>query len=133
MRRMQAILVIVALLSTPLALLARATGTDSMACNDGMCCLPHGPHHSTPHHAPQGPMHEGMSCEHGTPSHIIECTMNAGHHRADYGFLSPIAPTKPSALAAVAALRPPNMAAVRSAAQNISAGFVANPFQPPRT
>jgi hypothetical protein len=133
MRRMQAILVIVALLSTPLALLARATGTDSMACNDGMCCLPHGPHRSTPHHATQGPLREGMSCEHGTTSHIIECTMSAGHHRTDYGLLSPIAPTKPSALAAVAALHPPNMAAVRSAAQNISAGFLATPFQPPRT
>ena len=133
MRRMQAILVIVALLSTPLALLARATGRDSVACNDGMCCLPHGSHHSTPYPAPQGPLHEGMSCEHGAASRIIECTMNAGHHRTDYGFLSPIAPTKPSALAAVAALHPPNMAVVRSAAQNISAGFVTNLFQPPRT
>lgn len=132
MRRMQAILVIVALLSTPLALLARAMGTESMACNDGMCCLPHEPHRSTAHHAHQGTVHEGMSCEHGTASHIIECTMNAGHH-LDYGLLSPIAPTKPSALAGVAASHPPNMAAVRSAAQDISAGFVANPFQPPRT
>ena len=78
-------------------------------------------------------MYEGMSCEHGRTSHIIECTMNAGHRRTDYGLLSPIAPTKPSALAAVAALHSPNVAAVRSAAQNISAGFVANPFLPPRT
>lgn len=133
MLRAQAIIVIVALLSTPLALLARTTGTDSMACNDGMCCLPHGPHHPVPHHAPQGSAHEGIFCEHGAVSHIIECTMNAGHHRADYGFLSPIAPTKPSALASIAILNLPRMAGFQSAAQNLSAGFIANPFQPPRT
>jgi hypothetical protein len=133
MRRTQAILVIVALLSTPLALLARSTGTNSMDCNDGMCCLPHGPHHSTPHRAPQSPVHEGMSCEHGTASHIIECTMNAGHQRMDYGFLSPIAPTKPSALAAITALNLPRVAGFLSPAQSLSAGFLANPFQPPRT
>jgi hypothetical protein len=133
MLRVQAIIVIVALLSTPLALLARTTGTNSMDCNDGMCCLPHGPHHSTPHHAPQEPVHEAMSCEHSAASHIIECTMNAGHHRADYGFLSPIAPTKPSALASIAMLNLPRTAGFQSVAQNPSAGFIANPFQPPRT
>jgi hypothetical protein len=133
MRRAQAILVIVALLSTPLALLARSTGTNSMDCNDGMCCLPHGPHHSTPQHAPQRPVHEGMSCEHGTGSHIIECTMNAGHHRMDYGLLSPIAPTKPSAVVSITPLNLPRVAGLQAPAQNLSAGFLTSPFQPPRT
>jgi hypothetical protein len=133
MRRTQVIIVIVALLSTPLALLARASGTDAMACNDGMCCLPHGPHHSTPHHAPQRPAHQGMSCEHGTASHIIECTMNSGHQRMDYGLLSPLAPTKPSALAAIGALNLPHLAGLQSREQSLPAGFLTNPFQPPRT
>jgi hypothetical protein len=133
MLRAQAILVIVALLFTPLALLARATGTDSMECNDGMCCLPHGPHHSAAHRTPQGSAREGMSCGHGVASHIIECTMNAGHHHMDYGLLSPIAPTKPSALAVIAALNLPRVAGLQSPAQTLSAGFLANPFQPPRT
>jgi hypothetical protein len=133
MRRTQAIIVIVALLSTPLALLARASGTDAMPCNDGMCCLPHGPHHSTPHHAPQRPAHEGMSCEHGVASHIIECTMKSGHHRMDYGLLSPIAPTKASALAAIAALNLPRVAGLQSSDQSLSPGFLTKPFQPPRT
>jgi hypothetical protein len=131
--RVQAIIVIVALLSTPLALLARITGTNSMDCNDGMCCLPRGSHHSAARHAPKEPVHEAMSCEHSAASHIIECTMNSGHHRADYGFVSPIAPTKPSALASIAMLNLPRMAGFQSAAQNLSAGFIANPFQPPRT
>jgi hypothetical protein len=133
MRRTQAILVIVALLSTPLALLARSTGTNSMDCNDGMCCLPHGPHHPTPHHAPQHPVHEAMSCEHGAASHIIECTMNAGHQRMDYGLLSPIAPTKPSAVVSITPWNLPRVAGLPSPAQSLSAGFLANPFQPPRT
>jgi hypothetical protein len=133
MRRMQAIFVIVALLSTPLALLARTSGTDAMACNDGMCCLPHGPHHSAAHHTPRGSAHDSMSCEHGAASHIIECTMKAGQHRMDYGLLSPIAPTKPSALASITPLNLPRVAGFQSPGQGLAAGFLANPFQPPRT
>jgi hypothetical protein len=133
MRRTQTIIVIVALLSTPLALLARTSGAEAMACNDGMCCLPHGSHHSAAHHTPQGSAREGMSCEHGLASHIIECTMNAGHQRLDYGLLSPIAPTKPSALASITPLSLPRIAGFQSQAQSLSAGFLANPFQPPRS
>jgi hypothetical protein len=40
-------LVIVALLATPLALLARAVEPGMPDCN-GMCCLPHGGHHHAP-------------------------------------------------------------------------------------
>src|SRR5271154_2148650 len=47
MRQFQAILVIVALLATPLALLARAVEPGMPDCN-GMCCLPHGGHHHMP-------------------------------------------------------------------------------------
>jgi hypothetical protein len=133
MRRTQAIIVMVALLATPLALLARTSGTDSMACNDGMCCLPHGPHHSVAHPTPQGSAHEGMSCEHGAASHIIECTMKAGQHRMDYGLLSPIAPTKPSALASIAALNLHRITGFQFPAQNLAAGFLKDPLQPPRT
>jgi hypothetical protein len=133
MRRTQAIIVIVALLATPLALLARTSGTNAMACSDGMCCLPNGPHRSAAHHTRQGSAHEGMSCEHGAASHIIECTMKAGQHRMDYGLLSPLAPTKPSALASITTLSLPRIAGLQSQAQSLSAGFLANPFQPPRT
>lgn len=132
MRRTQAILVILALLATPLALLARATGMDSMACN-GMCCLPHGHHHSMAADAPQRSARDGMSCEHGALGHILECTMKPGHQRMEYGFLSPLAPTRPSALAAVAALNLPRVASFHSPAENLSAGFLADPFQPPRS
>ncbi len=132
MRRIQAILVIIALLATPLALLARATGMDSMTCN-GMCCLPHAPHHAMPVSAPQHATHEGMSCEHGALAHIVECTMKPGHQRFDYGLVSPLAPTRPSALASIEALNLPRVTGFQSRTETPSAGFAANPFQPPRS
>jgi hypothetical protein len=132
MRRTQAILVILALLATPLSLLARATGMDSMACN-GMCCLPHGQHHSTPVNTSQHSPHDGMSCEHGALGHFLECAMKSGHPRVDYGYLSPLAPTRPSALASVSVLNPPSVARFQSLTEDLSAGFAADPFQPPRS
>jgi hypothetical protein len=132
MRRGQAILVILALLATPLSLLARATAPSPMDCN-GMCCLPHGPHHSMPHQTPQNSGHEGISCEHGELGHGYECSMKSGHHNMDYGFSSPIAPTRASAIASIALLNAPRFAGFQSPDQNLSAGFVANPFQPPRS
>jgi hypothetical protein len=131
-RRTQAILVILALLATPLALLARATGMDSMACN-GMCCLPHGPHHAMPVNTPQHATHDGMSCEHGALAHVVECTMKPGHQRVDYGLVSPLAPTKPSALASIETLNLPRVARFESLTETPSAGFAADPFQPPRS
>ena len=59
--------------------------------------------------------------------------MNSGHHRMDYGLLSPIAPTKPSALAAIGALNLPHVAGLQSPELSLSAGFLTNPLQPPRT
>lgn len=132
MRRTQAILVILALLATPLALLARAIGMDSMACN-GMCCLPHGPHHAMAANSPQRSAHDGMSCEHGALAHIVECTMKPGHQRIEYGFVSPLAPTRPSALASIETLNLPRVARFQSRTETPSAGFAANPFQPPRS
>lgn len=132
MRRTQAVLVILALLATPLALLARATGMDSMACN-GMCCLPHGQHHAVANQTPQRSAHDGMSCEHGALGHIMECTMKPGHQRVDYGLVSPLAPTRPSMLASIESLNLPRIARFQSRTETTSAGFAANPFQPPRS
>jgi hypothetical protein len=131
MRRTQAILVILALLATPLALLARAAGMDSMACN-GMCCLPHGQHHSTAAGTSQRSSHDGTFCEHGALGHLMECGMKPGHQRVDYGLISPLAPTRASALASIDALNLPRVARFQSHSQTPSAGFAADPFQPPR-
>jgi hypothetical protein len=128
MRRAQAILVIVALLATPLALLARGTAAGSMDCN-GMCCLPHGAHH----HASQPPGHDTASCEHGLLVHVFQCTMRTGHHGPDYGLSSSITPAKASALVTIASLHALQLGSLQLPVENISAGFQQNPFQPPRS
>jgi hypothetical protein len=89
MRRAQAILVIVALLSTPLALLARVNDPGMPDCN-GMCCLPHSSHHHSPARTPPPePQKDDMACHHGAAGQMMECSMNSGQHRMDYGLLAP--------------------------------------------
>ena len=120
MRRAQAILVIVALLATPLALLARGVNGEASECTS-MCCLPHG------HHAGQ---HKEMGCQHGEIGHVFECTMKSGHH-TDYGLISPIVPTVPSAIAFLAI--PDAHSDIIGQFREISAaGLLSVPFQPPR-
>src|ERR1700683_5264919 len=67
MRRAQIILVIVGLMATPLALLARGVWCDNSPC---MCSMMHGQHPT-----------------------ICHCPMESGHHPLDFGFVAPMAPT----------------------------------------
>jgi hypothetical protein len=120
MRRAQAILVIIALLATPLALLARGVNGEASECTS-MCCLPHG------HHAAQ---HKDMECQHGATGHVFECTMTSGHH-TDYGLIAPVAPTLPSAVAFVAI--PDVSRDILAQFGEVSVvGVRSGPFQPPR-
>jgi hypothetical protein len=132
MRRAQAILVIVALLATPLALLARATDSGMPDCN-GMCCLPHGSHHSPLRNPSPAPQQEEMACHHGAAGHMMECSMKSGQHRMDYGLLAPYPPAKTSALASLIVPRVSRIADSHLSAGNLSAGFLASHFQPPRS
>jgi len=120
MRRAQSILVIVALLATPLALLARGVDGEASECNS-MCCLPHG------HHAAQ---HSGMECQHGELGHVFECTMTSGHH-TDYGLNAPIVPTAPSAITSIAT-PDVNRGILVSFDERYAPGFLSAPYQPPR-
>jgi hypothetical protein len=120
MRRAQAILVIVAMLATPLALLARGVNGEASECTS-MCCLPHA------HHAAQ---HHGMECQHGATGHVFECTMNSAHH-THYGLIAPIVPTLPSAIALIAI--PDVSRNILAQFREVSAvGVRSGPFQPPR-
>jgi hypothetical protein len=120
MRRAQAILVIVAMLATPLALLARGVNGDASDCTS-MCCLPHG------HHAAQP---KSMECQHGGIGHVFECTMTSSHHTA-YGLIAPIVPTVPSAIAFLAI--PDVYGDVLPQYSELSAaGLLSVLFQPPR-
>jgi hypothetical protein len=120
MRRAQAIFVIVAMLATPLALLARGVSSEASECSS-MCCLPHG------HHAAQ---HKDMECEHGATGHVFECSLTSSHHTA-YGMIAPIVPTVPSAIAFLAV--PDNSREILAQFGELSAaGLVSVLFQPPR-
>jgi hypothetical protein len=132
MRRAQAILVIVALLATPLALLARASDPGMPDCN-GMCCLPHGSHHSPARHSSPAPEQKEMTCHHGDVGHMMECSMKSGQHRMDYGLLAPYPPARTSALASLIAPKLSRLTGSLLFAGDLSAGFLAGPFQPPRS
>jgi hypothetical protein len=133
MRRVQAILVIVALLATPLALLARAVDPDMPDCN-GMCCLPHGGHHHSPakNTAPASPEDE-MACHHVAGGHIIECSMRSGQPRMDYGLIAPFPPARTSVVGSIDQPKISRLTRSQFPAVNLSAGFLAGPFQPPRS
>jgi hypothetical protein len=122
MRRAHAILVILALLATPMALLARSD-CDQAACAR-TCNLVNrslaAPARGTP-----------MLCGQAASS-IHQCAMNTKHHPPDYGLNSLMAPTAPLPIAAFAA----SVATTQvSAAHRLStpSGFFAAPFEPPRS
>jgi hypothetical protein len=135
MNRAQAILVIIALLSAPLALLARTVTPDMADCG-GMCCLPHQHHHGNttgaPGQAAAMQNEDGKSCQHGSKTMTAECLLHCGHAAADYGFSSPIAPTKPSNLASIERIASPKLVKTPSDVSRVKPGFLAAPFQPPR-
>lgn len=133
MRRVQAILVIVALLATPLALLARAVDPGMPDCN-GMCCLPHGGHHHFPvkNSAPAS-LEEEMACHHRAVGHTMDCSMRSGQPRMDYGLIAPFPPAQTSIVAAINQPRVSRLVGSQFPAFHLSAGFLAGPFQPPRS
>jgi hypothetical protein len=121
MRRAHAILVILVLLATPMALLARSDCEPS-AC-DCMCSLVN--------RSLAAQAHRGSTlCGHaaGSPH---QCAMNAKHHPPDFGLNTLMAPTAPLAVAAFAA---PVATAQMFAPSALFApsGFPAAPFEPPR-
>jgi hypothetical protein len=133
MRRAQAILVIVALLATPLALLARAGDSGIADCN-GMCCWTHGGHHHSPaQNAAPASHEEGMACHHDVLGHMMECSMKSDRHRMDYGLLAPLPPTQTPALAFIDRPKVSRLPYSQYPGGHLSAGFLAGPFQPPRS
>jgi len=133
MRRVHAILVIVALLATPLALLARAVEPGMPDCN-GMCCLPHGSHHHSPaRNSSPEPSKDDMACHHGAAGHMMECSMKSGQQRMDYGLSAPFPPSRISSLTFIDRPKVSRFVNSQFPAGNLSAGFLAGPFQPPRS
>jgi len=130
MRRAHAILVIITLLAAPLALLARAASVGMPECNR-MCCLQHGSHSPHLHHPVKKSAAPGAFCANHAASQGCRCVMKAAHDQVDYGFLAPIVPAAPSAIASV--VIPVASRRICSPHSELpAAGFISAPFDPPR-
>jgi len=122
MRRTHAILVILALLATPMALLARSDCSQT-AC-DCMCSLVN---RSLAAQARRAPMLCGQAA-----GSTHQCAMNTKHHPPDYGLNTLMAPTAPLPIAALTI----SAAAARVFAPQMlctPSGFLSAPFEPPRS
>jgi hypothetical protein len=122
MRRAHAILVILALLATPMALLARSD-CDRAAC-DCMCDLVNQSLAMNAHKAPK-------LCGQAAGS-LHQCAMNMKHHPPDFSLNTLMAPTAPLPVAAFAA----SVATAQVFTPNTPSapsGFLAAPFEPPRS
>ena len=129
MQRVQAILVMVALLATPLALLARAT---PLPADCDMMCCPASQSHSAPI---QNLMHHETStanhCLHHAGEMDGNCYMRSGRAALPFGLLALMAPTNPSSHARLA----PPAVSLRSFASLVSfapQGPSVDLFEPPR-
>jgi hypothetical protein len=174
LRRIQAVVVMLALLVAPLALYARGADEAMRDCN-GMCCLPHAhtmalnmampatethapraesaataetechhdtagkasAHARTTAHATQSTTADHM--DHTTSANAsvaaMQCAIHCATHRAphtgNFGLIVPIAPTKPSDIAAIRTTSARDRFALGSSEQSAS-GFLGSLFQPPR-
>jgi hypothetical protein len=112
MRRTNAIVAIMALLTVPLAPIAWG-----MACETAsapmMCCLPHGSH-SQP-----------------TKAMMCHCSGKSGKHLPDVGLIAPIPPVTLTALVTLNAPEDARRMVVAFSRSTVS-GFLPAPFEPPR-
>jgi hypothetical protein len=130
MRRAPAILTVIALLATPLAVLARSA-TDGMPGCKRICCLQHGARSAHLHHPMNRAASVGDFCRHAAGQKKCTCAMRAGDQHMDYGFLAPVVPSAPSAIASV--VIPDATRRFASLFAELPAtGFHSAPFEPPR-
>lgn len=115
-------LVVIALLATPVALLARSTPNDPMQCCGTYC----------PMRAAQSSQHRKMMCG-GMPMSDPTCPCGMrSNHQADYGLSMLMAPTMVSAAARLDAPNSSRRAAALCAEFSLS-GSLSDTFHPPRS
>lgn len=119
MRRLEAILVIVAFLAAPIALLARGVFCDPAECDCMTICA---------HLVSQGKPMCGMAKHAAAPM----CGTHQGHHALDYGFIAPFAPAIPLPHAALSVPLASREFAPQLAQVSVD-GIHSVPFEPPRS
>ncbi|MGC1661383.1 MAG: hypothetical protein WA737_15340 [Candidatus Acidiferrales bacterium] len=134
MRSTQAILLVLALLAAPVALLARASFAGGMSACNGMCCAARGHRGHAINASVPTDATEANMCHHSAASQAepCECAMRGNPASPEIAFFVPMAPTAPipaAELVAPALLRQfvlPERTAPRH-------GFSSVPFEPPRS
>lgn len=130
MRRAQSIFAMLVLLAMPLALLADAGRGMPGACNR-YCCMPHGRHATSAVETSSAKAADGMSCHHSAPAKSAKCTMQPNGRLADFGAFAPLPPTKPELRVALIGPKSSRQHTARLS-ESLSAGFLSEPFDPPR-
>jgi hypothetical protein len=126
MRRLHAILAIVAMLAAPLALLARA-GACVHPCCEKLCC------DSPQANAKQESNTVGLMCHRHASAAAETCFVKSNcNHALEYGFASPLPPT---VFFAAEELRAPQVQprALSFIGFSPRDGFSPTPFEPPRS
>jgi hypothetical protein len=119
--RCQSVLLIVALLAVPLALLVRGIACDTTGMT---CCASNGPSSQS--------QRQGMLCGLHQSWHAPTCNTKSGHQPLDYGFIAPMAPTTPEARVKLAAPSATRQSVAFDGLSTFS-GFRSAPFEPPRS
>ena len=117
MRRIQAILVILAFLAAPVSLVARGIFCDPAQCKCMTMCA-----YQMSHSKPM--------C--GMAKHAPMCGSQQGHHALDYGFIAPFAPAIPLSQATVATPAAARLVFPAFSQSSID-GISSVPFEPPRS
>ena len=128
--RYSGLVLILALLMSPLSLLIRSSARGASSCN-GMCCRPHGTRASMGGDQGYESRAKRMPCGRGANEHAAICPINT----SPQGEYTLVAPLRPATLCAQARMPGPQLARQTSSQQTETplAGFLPIPFEPPRS
>lgn len=128
--RYSGLVLIFALLMSPLSLLIRSSARGSSSCN-GICCRPHGRRATLGGDQAQESRTRRTPCGRGTNEHAAICLINTSP-QSEYTF---VAPLRPATLCAQAHMTGLQLARQTSSQQTETplAGFLPIPFEPPRS
>lgn len=128
--RVQAVLLALIIVATPLALLAHPSFHARTKCT-GMCCRPQKSHSTRERPASPASLEEGMFCHRGTAGHLAMCIApSAPHDDRDV-----VAPLPPAIVLEQDAMDGPQLhdEELWRRAESARAGFVPVPYEPPRS
>jgi len=128
--RYSGLVLILALLMSPLSLLIRSSARGASSCN-GICCRPHSARARLGGDQAQESRTRRTPCGGSTNEHAAICLINTSP-QSEYTF---VAPLRPATLRAQARMAGPQLARQTSSQQTetLLAGFLPIPFEPPRS